>query len=250
MPTQNPLLAPVGDLIDYARITPEHLAPAIESLLAQARNAVECAADPQRPATWEAVVAPLDLACEALWRTWSVVGHLKSVVNTPALREAYNAMLPKVSEFGTWVGLHEGLYQQYLRLRALPDFATWPAVRQRIIELALRDFRLSGVELQGAARQRYAEIAERQSQVAQKFSENVLDATDSWFLLITDEARLEGIPADICTAARQAAAEAGQAGWKLTLHMPCYLPVMPCATPQPVSGIQYAGFRARRARAG
>jgi len=226
MPTRNPLLAPVCDFIDYASVRPEHIAPAIEALLVQARAAVEHAARPQLPATWEAVVQPLDIATEKLWRTWSVAGHLKAVVNTPALRDAYNAMLPKVSEFAAWIGLHEGLYQQYQRLRAQADFATWPAIRQRIVHLALRDFRLSGVELQGEDRQRFAENVERQSQLAQKFSENVLDAVDAWSLLVTDENRLNGIPADVREAARQAAGEDGHTGWKLSLQMPCYLPVM------------------------
>jgi len=226
MSDQNPLLAPVGELIAYADVKPEHIAPAIESLLAQAREAVEYAADPQRAASWDAIIAPLDRASEKLWRAWSVAGHLKSVINTPELRDAYNAMLPKVSEFGAWVGLHQGLYQQYQRVRAQPDFASESDVRQRIIDLALRDFRLSGVELQGDDRQRYADIAEQQSKLAQKFSENVLDAIDAWSLHVTDESQLAGIPDDVRQAAYQAAADDGQTGWKLTLHMPCYLPVM------------------------
>ncbi|WP_454690565.1 M3 family metallopeptidase [Achromobacter aloeverae] len=233
--SSNPLLAPVQDLVDYAAIQPAHVVPAVDELLAVARAAVEKAADPALPATWEAVVEPLDSASERLWRAWSVAGHLNAVVNTPALREAYNAALPKVTEFSTWVGLHEGLYKQYQRLRAAPDFDGWSPVRRRIVDLALRDFRLGGVELQGEARERYAEISDREAQVSQKFSENVLDAIDAWSLLIEDESRLAGIPADVLDAAREAAQADGQAGWKLTLKMPCYLPVM-----------QYARDRALR----
>ena len=106
--TQNPLLAPVSDLVDYAAVTPAHIVPAVEELLGIARQAVEHAADPSLPATWEAVAEPLDTASERLWRAWSVAGHLNAVVNTPELREAY-AALPLVTEFSTWVGLHEGL---------------------------------------------------------------------------------------------------------------------------------------------
>ena len=224
--TQNPLLAPVSDLIDYAAVQPGHIVPAIQELLEQARRAVVAAADPALPAQWEAVVEPLDTASERLWRAWSVAGHLNAVVNTPELREAYNAALPLVTEFSTWVGLHEGLYRQYQRLQAAPGFADWSPVRRRVVELALRDFRLSGVELQGPARERYAAISDREAQVAQKFSENVLDAIDAWSLLVDDEARLEGLPADVRQAASQAAQEDGKQGWKLTLKMPCYLPVM------------------------
>ncbi|ARP86980.1 M3 family metallopeptidase [Bordetella genomosp. 9] len=238
----NPLLASVEDLIDYAAIKPEHIVPAMDELLDKARQAVDRAADPALPATWEAVIEPLDSASEQLWRAWSVAGHLNAVVNTPALREAYNAALPKVTEFSTWVGLHEGLYKQYQRLHAAPGFAGWSPVRQRVIELALRDFRLSGVELQGEARERYAEISDREAQTSQKFSENVLDAVDAWSLLVQDEAKLDGIPADVKQAARQAAEADGKTGWKLTLKMPCYLPVMQYARDRSLRETLYRAY--------
>ena len=216
--------------------------PAVEELLGIARQAVEHAADPSLPATWEAVAEPLDTASERLWRAWSVAGHLNAVVNTPELREAYNAALPLVTEFSTWVGLHEGLYKQYQRLAAAPDFAAWTPVRRRIVEMALRDFRLSGVELQGADRERYAAISDREAQASQKFSENVLDAIDAWSLFVEDEARLAGIPADVLAAARAAAEEDGKPGWKLTLKMPCYLPVMQYARDRDLREALYRGY--------
>ncbi|CAM4398636.1 M3 family metallopeptidase [Bordetella muralis] len=241
--TQNPLLAPVSDLIDYATVQPAHIVPAIEALLIGARQAVDAAADPSLPADWESVVQPLDTASERLWRAWSVAGHLNAVVNTPELREAYNAALPLVTEFSTWVGLHEGLYKQYQRLRAAQDFDSWDPVRRRVIELALRDFRLSGVELQGAARERYAEISDREAQVTQKFSENVLDSIDAWSLLIEDESRLAGLPADVLQATRQAAQDDGhETGWKLTLKMPCYLPVMQYARDRSLREQMYRAY--------
>ena len=240
--SQNPLLAPVSDLVDYAAVKPGHIVPAVEELLGITRQAVDAAADPNLAPTWEAVVEPLDTASERLWRAWSVAGHLNAVVNTPELREAYNAALPLVTEFSTWVGLHEGLYQQYQRLAAAPDFASWTPVRRRIVEMALRDFRLSGVELQGADRERYAAISDREAQASQKFSENVLDSIDAWSLLVEDESRLAGIPADVRAAARAAAEEDGKQGWKLTLKMPCYLPVMQYAQDRSLREALYRGY--------
>lgn len=240
--TQNPLLAPVSELVDYAAVKPAHIVPAVEELLGIARKAVDQAADPALAPTWEAVAEPLDTASERLWRAWSVAGHLNAVVNTPELREAYNAALPLVTEFSTWVGLHEGLYKQYQRLAASPDFASWTPVRRRIVEMALRDFRLSGVELQGADRERYAQISDREAQASQKFSENVLDSIDAWSLIVDDESRLAGIPADVIAAARAAAEEDGKAGWKLTLKMPCYLPVMQYAKDRSLREALYRGY--------
>lgn len=222
----NPLLAPVASLIDYSAVQPSHFEPAIDTLIAASRQAVQASAQPELPATWEAIVEPLEDATEQLWRAWSVAGHLNAVVNTPELRAAYNQCLPKVTEFSTWVGLHTGLYTQYKRLHESDGFRQLSPARQRIIELALRDFRLGGVELQGAQRARYAEISEQQAQASQKFSENILDTIDRWSLLISDETELAGLPADVLEAARAAALADGQTGWKLVLNMPCYLPVM------------------------
>jgi oligopeptidase A len=222
----NPLLAPIDSLIDYAAIKPEHIEPAVSGLIRDARAAVEKAADPHTGTSWASFIEPLEDASERLWRAWSVAGHLNAVVNTPALREAYNQCLPPITEFSTWTGLHTGLYAQYKRLKADPAFAGLSPTRQRIVDLALRDFRLSGVELQGKQRERYAEISDQEAQASQKFSENVLDSIDNWSLHIQDENRLAGLPRDVRQAAQAAAQEAGLDGWKLTLKMPCYLPVM------------------------
>lgn len=224
--TQNPLLTPISELIDYAAVRPEHIEPAINILIDKSRQAVEACAQPELAPTWDAIVEPLEDTTGKLWRAWSVAGHLNAVVNTPELRAAYNQCLPSVTEFSTWVGLHTGLYAQYKRLKESSEFAQLPAVRQRIIDLALRDFRLGGVELQGEPRERYAEISDQQAQASQQFSEHVLDSVDQWSLLLTDQARLAGLPADVMQAAHDAAKADDREGWKLTLKMPCYLPVM------------------------
>ena len=242
----NPLLASMDVLIDYAAIKPEHIAPAIEQLLATARDAVTAAADAELSVSWDAIVTPLDDASEPLWRAWSVVGHLNSVVNTPELRDAYNAMLGKITEFSTWVGLHVGLYTQYQRLHQSPDFKNWSPARKRVIELALRDFKLSGVELQGEARTRYAEVSDQQSQVSQKFSENVLDATDAWSLVIEDSKRLDGVPEDVIASLKDADAER----WTLNLKMPCYLPVMQYALDRELRQTLYKAYATRASEQG
>ncbi len=242
----NPLLVSMNTLIDYAAIKPEHITPAIEQLLATARDAVTAAASPELAMSWDAIITPLDDASEPLWRAWSVVGHLNSVVNTPELRDVYNAMLGQITEFSTWVGLHVGLYTQYQRLHQCPDFKNWSPARKRVIELALRDFKLSGVELQGEARARYAEVSDQQSQVSQKFSENVLDATDAWSLVIDDRKRLEGVPEDVIASLKDPEAER----WTLNLKMPCYLPIMQYALDRDLRQTLYKAYATRASEQG
>jgi len=237
---QNPLLVSIDAFVDYAAIRPEHIEPAIEHLIAEARAAVDAACG--APATWEAFIEPLEAGSEPLWRAWSVVGHLNAVANTPELRQAYNRCLPRITEFSTWIGLHAGLYAQYKALRDSAQFAGMPCVRRRIVELALRDFRLSGVELQGEPRVRYAEISDQLAAASQKFSENVLDAQDGWSLLVEDEARLAGLPEDARRRARAAARDDKQQGWKLTLKMPCYLPVMQYARDRSLREALYRAY--------
>src|SRR5690606_24517400 len=240
--TTNPLLVAIDSLIDYPAIRPEHVEQAVDQLLAQARQAVETVSTDDREPSWETVVEPLTDATETLYRAWSVAGHLNSVINTPELREAYNNCLPRMSEFSTWVGLNRQLFLRYQALADSPAFAGLSPQRQRIVTLALRDFRLSGVELQGQAREDYARISEELAQTSQQFSEHVLDAIDQWHYLVTDEKELEGVPADVLAAAARAAQENGQQGWRLTLKMPCYLPVMQYARNQDLRELLYRAY--------
>lgn len=219
----NPLLDFSG-LPRFDAIQPEHIGPAIDTLLAAAEAAV-AQAEQVAPVSWDSFVVPLDDATERLWRAWGQVNHLQGVVNTPALREAYNANLPKVTRFSSALGQNLALFAQYRALAATPEAAGYDAARRKVLDNALRDFRLGGAELGEADKQRFAAIQEELSALSAKFSQNVLDATDAWSLLVDDRARLAGLPDDVIAAARAAAEKDGQAGWKLTLQMPCYLPV-------------------------
>ena len=242
---RNPLLVPAEAFVDYAAVRPEHIETAIRELIDSTRAAVETAATCADEPSWENLVETIEDPSEQLHRAWAIAGHLNGVVNTPELRAAYNACLPLMSEFSTWVGLHRGLYERYRALAAGPVYTTLPPTRRHIIDLALRDFRLSGVELKGEARETYARNADLQAQVAQKFSENVMDATDGWTLLVSEESRLAGLPDNVVAAARQAAAADHAEGWKLTLHMPCYLPVMQHAQDRELRQTLYRAYGTR-----
>jgi len=219
----NPLLDFSG-LPRFEAIRPEHVAPALDVLLAAAEAAVS-AAEQVQPVTWQTFVAPLDDATERLWRAWGLVGHLQGVVNTPELREAYNSNLPRVTRFASALGQNLALYRQYQTLTDSPEAAGFDESQRKVLDNTLRDFRLGGAELAPEAQQRFAAIKEELSALSAKFSQNVLDATDAWSLIIEDEARLKGLPEDVKAAAHAAAQKDGKAGWKLTLQMPCYLPV-------------------------
>ena len=219
----NPLLDFSG-LPRFDEIRPEHITPAVDELLVAARAAVETAV--QAPARWESFVAPLEDANERLGRAWGQVSHLHAVMDTPALREAYNANLPKVSQYWTELGQNLQLFQKYKELQRSSAFATLSAARRKIVENALRDFRLGGAELPLEKKQRYAAIQEELAKLSARFSENVLDATNAFSLVIEEPARVRGIPEDVLQAAREAAEKQSTRGWKFTLHMPSYLPVM------------------------
>ena len=224
MHTPYPLLASTG-LPLFDQIRAEHVGPAIDQLIAHASAALETVTAPDFPADWNALATTLDTATEALGRAWGAVSHLSSVADTPELRAAFNAALPVVTEFWTRLGADERLYAKYKAV----DVQTLNAEQRKAHANALRSFVLSGAELQGAAKERFAAIQERSAALAQKFSENTLDATDRWAYYATAE-EMQGIPADVQQAARTAAQAEGQDGFKLTLKIPCYLPVMQFAT--------------------
>jgi oligopeptidase A len=219
----NPLLDFSG-LPRFDEIRPEHVGPAIDALLAQAEAAVK-AAETVSPLSWEAFVVPLDDATERLYRAWGQVSHLQAVVNTPALREAYNATLPKVTRFGSALGQNLALFAQYKALAATPEAAGYDAARRKVLDNALRDFRLGGAELDEAGKARFSAIQEELSALSAKFSQNLLDATDAFALYVEDENELAGLPAEVVAACRAAAQKEGRSGFKLSLQMPCYLPV-------------------------
>ena len=216
----NPLLD-FTDLPLFDQVRPEHVGPAIDQLLAESEAALTAAVAPDLPADWTTLSRTLDVATEKLGRAWGVVGHLNAVMDTAELRAAYNAALPKVTEFWTRLGSDERLYAKYKAI----DAATLNAEQRQAQKNALRGFVLGGAELQGAAKERYATIQEEQAALGQKFSENALDATDSYAYYAT-EAELAGVPPDVQAAARAAAEADGKAGYKLTLKLPSYLPVM------------------------
>ena len=216
----NPLLD-FQDLPLFDRITPDDVAPAVDALLAAANAALERVTAPDFPADWNAIARELDVATERLGRAWGAVSHLNSVADTPALRAAYNEALPRVTEFWTRLSSDERLYAKYKAI----DPATLNGEQRQALHNAVRNFVLSGAELQGAAKERFAQIQERQAELSQKFSENALDATDGYaYYASADE--IAGLPADVAQTARAAAEADGQAGYKLTLKMPSYLPVM------------------------
>jgi len=216
----NPLLD-FSALPAFDRIRPAHIVPAIDALLAQADAALQTVTAEDFPPRWQDLSAVLDVATERLAIAWGVVSHLHGVADTPELRAAYTQALPKVTQFWTRLGTDAQLYAKYQAV----DAAALNPEQHAALQHALRDFALSGARLQGPQRQRFAQIQERLAQLAQKFSENVLDATDA-FAYYANAQEMAGVPADVQQAARVAAQEAGQSGYKLTLQMPCYLPVL------------------------
>ncbi|RYF78327.1 MAG: M3 family peptidase [Comamonadaceae bacterium] len=216
----NPLLD-FQDVPLFDEIRPEHVAPAVDELLKHAEVALEQVTAPEFPAQWEAISKVLDVASERFSRAWGAVGHLNAVADTPELRAAYNEAMPRVTAFWTDLGSDERLYAKYKAI----DPATLNPEQAQAHRNAVRNFVLGGAELQGAAKERYAQIQERQAELSQKFSEHALDATDA-FAWYADRADLDGVPEDVIAAARAGALAEGKEGYKLTLKMPSYLPVM------------------------
>ena len=222
---QNPLLDFSG-LPRFDLIKPEHVTPAIDTLLAQSRAVVATLEAPSADVSWDNFVAPLEDATELLGRAWGIVSHLNNVVDTPELRATYNDNQPKVTEFWTAVAQNEALFGKYKALRASAEFATLSPARKRIIDNAVRDFRMGGAELPADKKERFAEIQEEHASVSTRFSENVLDATNDYKLLVADEADLAGLPDDVKQAARAAAEKDNKPGYEFSLHFPSYYPIL------------------------
>jgi oligopeptidase A len=249
MTDSNPLLDFSG-LPRFDAITPAHVEPAIVHLLADNRALVERLADDPQPASWDGFAAPLADGIERLSRAWGIVGHLHGVNDVPEWREAYNRMLPDVSRFYAELGQNLKLYAKYKAILEGTEYPTLSPARRRIIDNEVRDFRLSGAELPEDQKPRFQAIQEELASLAAKFSENVLDATNAFAEFVTDEAELAGLPADVIQAAREAAEKDGRAGWKFTLHMPSYWPVLQFADSRRLRAALYRASATRASEFG
>jgi oligopeptidase A len=242
--TDNPLLD-FSCLPRFAEIRPEHVTPAIELLLRENQELVaKLLADSAVP-TWDNFIQPLDDANEQLSRVWGQVAHLNAVMNSPELREVYNANLPKVTQYYAELGQNLGLFNKVKAIRGSKEYESLSATRKKIIENELRDFRLGGAELPDEQKARFLTIQEEMSSLCSKFSDNLLDATNAWTLLIEDKEELSGIPADDLQAAQEAAQAEGKQGWLFTLKAPSFMPVMQYADNRGLRERMYRAYSTR-----
>ncbi len=240
----NPLLS-ISDLPAFSQIKPEHVKPAVEKAIADCRAKVEEVLKDNDTPSWSTICAPLAEVDDVLSRLWSPVSHMNSVVNSNELREAYESCLPLLSEYGTWVGQHKGLYDAYKAIHQSDEFAALSTAQQKTITDALRDFELSGIGLPADEQHRYGEISKRLSELGSQFSNNVLDATMGWSKHITDEKALAGMPESALAAAKAAAEAKDLEGYLLTLEMPSYIPVLTYADDADLRKEMYEAFVTR-----
>ncbi|PPK77857.1 oligopeptidase A [Methylobacter tundripaludum] len=256
----NPLLAN-STLPMFSQIKPEHIVPAIDQLLAEARSAVEQHLQATQHYTWKNLIEPLEDVDDKLNKAWSPVSHMNSVVNSDELRDAYNACLPKLSAYSTEMGQNEALFKAYRFIADSDEFATLDTAQQKIIRNALRDFKLSGIDLDNEKKQRYKDISQELSALASNYEENLLDSTNAWSKLIRDEQDLAGLPESALAQAKQTADDCMDAGgratqgavagshnedgWMITLQFPSYISVMTYADNRELRREHYEAFATR-----
>lgn len=243
--TSNPLLQPY-DLPPFSKIRPEHVKPAIETILEQNRQAIETILNKQDSApTWDHLILTMDELNERLAAAWSPVSHLNAVCNNPELREAYESCLPLLSAYWTELGQNRRLFDAYEALSQGPQSAAFDDAQKTILRHALRDFRLSGIDLPAAEQKRYADIQARLSELSSTFSNQLLDATQAWTKQIAEESLLEGLPDSAKAQMRQAAQAKSLDGWLVTLEFPSYFAIMTYADDRALREEVYAAYCTR-----
>ncbi|GAA3942463.1 oligopeptidase A [Litoribacillus peritrichatus] len=247
-PSANPLLKN-PELPHFSEIKPEHVQPAVQQLIETNEKNIEAlladlGSDPTR-VTWDNLITASDDWDDLLGKAWSPVSHMNSVVNSDELRDAYNACLPLLSEYSTKLGQNQDLFAAYKALSESSQYAELDEAQKQVIQYALRDFHLSGVDLPEDKKQRYSELKKELSELTSKFSENVLDATNAWSKLITDEQALSGVPESALGLMKQQAEQREQQGYLLTLDIPVYLPVMTYCDNQALRQEMYTAFATR-----
>ena len=222
--TENPLLE-ADTLPAFSSIRPQHAEPAIDHLLQACRRAVE-RVEKVDGADWNAVVAPLEESDDRLNKAWSPISHLHSVADSPALRKAYNACLPKLTDYATEFGHNEKLFRAFERISKSSEFEGLDPAQKRVVENTLKDFRFAGVHLEKERKARFKQISAQLSELGNKYEENLLDATQAWKKHLTEKSALSGLPDSALAVARDAARRAGLDGWLVNLEFPSYLAVI------------------------
>ncbi|WP_220815333.1 oligopeptidase A [Pseudomonas paralcaligenes] len=245
MTAANPLLQDF-DLPPYSLIKPEHVEPAVDQILADSRAAIaELLKTQAGSPSWDGLVLALDELGARLGRAWSPVSHLNAVCNNAELRNAYEACLPKLSEYWTEMGQNKPLFEAYDALAKSPAAAGFDVAQQTILEHALRDFRLSGIDLPAEQQKRYGEIQMKLSELGSRFSNQLLDATQAWTKHITDEAALAGLTDSAKAQMAQAAQAKELDGWLITLEFPSYYAVMTYADDRALREEVYTAYCTR-----
>jgi oligopeptidase A len=242
--SSNPLLHSSG-LPKFNEVKPKHVSPAIDSLIKEGRILVEQLATSQETPTWENIALKLEDHSEKLGRAWSQVSHMNAVVNSPALREAYNVNLQKLTDFGSDLAQDERLFEKFKTIQTSAAFKQLSPAQQTIINHEVRDFKLGGVELPAGQKSRFKAISEQLSKLGSKFEENIMDNTSDFTHLVDSVDDLAGLPADAMKAAEDAAREAGKSGYQFSLHFPSYLPVMKYAENRNLRETLYRAYSTR-----
>ena len=245
----NPLLQPTS-LPQFSKIKPEHIKPAVEQAIEQCKTKIAEVLANNTEFTWANLVAPIDEVDDVLGKLWSPISHMNSVVSSDKLRDAYESCLPLLSEYGTFVGQHAGLFAAYQQLSESDAFKKLNTAQQKVINNALRDFKLSGIALNEEDKKRYGEISTRLSELSSTFGNNILDATQAFSVNITDEAELAGLPESAKEAAQALAQAQEKSGWLFTLDIPSYLPVMIYCDNQALREKMYRAYVTRASEIG
>ncbi|HCB67834.1 MAG TPA: oligopeptidase A, partial [Methylophilaceae bacterium] len=229
----------------FDQIKPDHISPAIESILKEANTLIHSLREMSIPPSWDNFVEPIEMISEKISRAWGQIEHLNAVVNSENLRKAYNDNLIKLTEFYTNLSQDESLYKKYQSLKNSETFNSLTSSQKRVIDNVLREFKLGGAELNEGEKKRFKVIQEKLAKLSTQFEENILDATNEFSIFVDHVDELSGIPEENIKKARAEAKEDKKEGYKFTLHFPSYLPVMQYADSRALREKLYHGYATR-----
>ncbi|MES3006573.1 MAG: M3 family metallopeptidase [Pseudomonadota bacterium] len=226
--TDNPLLN-FNELPHFSAVGAEHIEPAVSTVLAENKQLLSAIIDTplnRNTPDWQSLMSPLDDMEDRLSKVWSTVSHMNAVRNTPEIREAYNTCQPMITEYYTALGQNRALFEAVQKLAGRADALHLNPSQRKILRDYLLEFRLAGVDLDDERKKEFAALETRLSNLSNRFSNNVLDATMAWSKQITDVAVLSGMPETALNGAAELAGRRGLEGYVLTLDAPCYISVM------------------------
>lgn len=225
----NPLLeeSPLfGGAPQFDKIKTEHYMPAFKAGIKEAKAEIDAIVNNPEAPTFANTIEALEYSGNTLSRVEGIFYNIMEADNTPELQEIAEEVAPLMNDYSMYVSLNDALFQRIKTVYESEEAKNLEPLQKRLLESTYKSFQRSGANLSAEDKEKYSALNEELSLLTLKFGKNVLGATNAYYMTLTSEDDLAGLPEYLVEAAAETAKEKGVEGWVIDLSAPMYRPFM------------------------